>query len=152
MEGTLDLERRKLLVTREQLEAQAGVIRKFETGATRDTDTGKNDYEGFLSPLVLMRFGDYMTEHRKQSDGSLRDSDNWQKGIPLPAYIKSLVRHTLAAWALWRGWNVPKEKIGGVMRQPTLEECLCGVMFNAMGMLHELLKKTAYPVNEREGG
>ena len=27
--------------------------RVFETGATRDTDAGKPDYEGFLSPLVI---------------------------------------------------------------------------------------------------
>ena len=33
-----------------------GKIRKFETGATRDTDQGKYDYEGFLSPVVLDRF------------------------------------------------------------------------------------------------
>jgi hypothetical protein len=58
-----------------------GTIRISKTGATRDTSNGKNDYEGFNNPLVELAFGDYMTEHRIQSDGSLRDSDNWQQGF-----------------------------------------------------------------------
>ena len=32
-----------------------GGIREFATGASRDTDAGKLDLEGFLSPLVLER-------------------------------------------------------------------------------------------------
>ena len=28
-------------------------MRKFETGATRNDDSNKYDYEGFLSPLIL---------------------------------------------------------------------------------------------------
>src|SRR5580698_7792736 len=63
-------------------------FRTFETGATRNLDASKYDYEGFLSPLVMERFGQYMHKHRVQADGSLRDSDNWQKGIPLQAYMK----------------------------------------------------------------
>ena len=55
------------------------MIRKFETGATRDTDEGKLDFEGFFSPIVMERFAEYMNKHRRQSDGQLRDSDNWQK-------------------------------------------------------------------------
>lgn len=57
-------------------------MREFRTGATRDNDEGKYDYEGFYHPLVVKRFGQYMDKHRKQADGKLRDSDNWQKGIP----------------------------------------------------------------------
>jgi len=79
------------------------VIRRFDTGATRDTDEGKLDFEGFLSPLVLERYAQYMNKHRKQSDGKLRDSDNWQKGIPLKAYIKSLWRHFFDLWKIHRG-------------------------------------------------
>ena len=105
-------------------------IRKFDTGATRDTDVGKPDYEGFLSPLVIERFGEYMTKHRKQSDGGLRDSDNWQKGIPKDVYMKSGWRHFFAWWKEHRGLATPDG----------LEEALCAVMFNAMGYLHEHLK------------
>jgi len=105
-------------------------IRKFSTGATRDTDENKNDYEGFLSPLVIEAFGNYMTRHRKQSDGELRASDNWQKGIPKEQYIKSAWRHFLDWWKEHRG---DKSREG-------IENALCGLMFNIMGYYHEYLK------------
>lgn len=115
-----------------------GEIRKFKTGATRDTDMGKNDYEGFLSPLVIERFGNYMTKHRIQSDGSLRDSDNWQKGIPKEAYIKSAWRHFLDFWFLHRGHSrFDKQR----NEEITKEEVLCAILFNIMGYLHEELKE-----------
>ena len=60
-------------------------IRKFETGATRDTDNGKPDHEAFLSPLVLERYGQFMHEHRQQSDGTLRAETIGRKGCPLHA-------------------------------------------------------------------
>lgn len=108
-------------------------IRNFETGATRDTDQGKLDYEGFLHPAVLERFAQYMHTNRIQKDGSVRDSDNWQKGIPTEAYMKSLMRHTMDVWAHHRERpDLAKED---------LETALCAVMFNAMGMLYEELLK-----------
>jgi len=107
-----------------------GKIRKFKSGATRDTNEGKNDYEGFLSPLVIKRFGDYMTKHRKQSDGSLRGSDNWQRGIPKDAYIKSAFRHFVDWWCEHRNFG----------SQDGLEEAICALIFNAQGYLHEYLK------------
>jgi hypothetical protein len=101
--------------------------RVFETGANRDTDEGKLDFEGFLSPLVLERYAQYMHKNRKLKDGSLRDSDNWQKGIPIPVYMKSAWRHFFAVWKSYRIGNISSED-------------LCALMFNIMGMLHELLK------------
>jgi hypothetical protein len=71
-----------------------------------------------------------MHKHRIQSDGSLRASDNWQKGIPLDAYMKSQWRHHMDWWSLHRA--------GG--SQEDLEEAICAVLFNAQGYLHELLK------------
>lgn len=134
---------------------QNGTIRKFETGATRDTEGGKNDYEGYLSPLSLFAFGNYMTKHRRQPDGSLRDSDNWQKGISLPCYMKSLWRHLLDLWSLHRGYQVYKERVNGeevthVQRggpahpdwvEVTVEDSCCGIWFNTQGYLHEHLKQ-----------
>jgi len=111
------------------------VVRKFETGATRDTDNGKFDYEGFISPRVLERYGQYMHKHRHQSDGSLRDSDNWQKGIPLPTYIKSGFRHFVDWWKIHRGLKAFDNR-GPV----DIEDALCGILFNASGYLHEHLK------------
>jgi hypothetical protein len=104
-----------------------GTIRTFDTGATRDTDAGKLDYEGFLSPLALERFAEYMNKNRVQSDGSIRDSDNWQKGIPLTAYMKSMWRHFFKVWRGHRdGHDVTEE--------------LCALFFNVQGYLHESLK------------
>lgn len=114
-----------------------GEIRQFETGATRDSEIGKNDYEGFLSPLVIERFGNYMTKHRIQADGSLRASDNWQKGIPKEAYIKSMWRHFLDVWFIFRGYKrFDKQK----KEEITMEEALCAMFFNIQGLLHETLK------------
>lgn len=106
-------------------------VRTFDTGATRDTDQGKNDYEGFLSPAVIECFGSYMHRHRKQTDGNLRASDNWQKGIPKDAYIKSAWRHFLDWWKYHRGLS----------SQEVLTDSLCALMFNVMGYLHEILKE-----------
>jgi len=106
-------------------------MRYFKTGATRDTDEMKNDYEGFLSPLVIESFGNYMTKHRIQADGKPRESDNWQKGIPQNAYIKSLWRHFLDLWKLHRGHKC----------DVTVEEACNAIIFNIQGYLHEHLKK-----------
>lgn len=103
-------------------------MRKFDTGATRDTDENKYDYEGFLSPLVIERFGEYMHKHRFQADGVIRDSDNWQKGIPREAYMKSMWRHFFSVWKGYRRGN-------------DVREDLCALLFNVQGMLHEDLKK-----------
>lgn len=107
------------------------MTRTFNTGATRDSDEDKLDYEGFLSPLVLKRYAEYLHKHRYLKDGTLRDSDNWQKGMPLSSYMKSMWRHFHDAWLYHRGWpsNV------------NIEEALCGLIFNAMGMLHEIEKE-----------
>src|SRR5262249_23974685 len=73
---------------RSQLMHEVISVREFASGAVRDGDAEKADYEGFLSPLVLERFGRYMHEHRRMADGTIRASDNWQRGIPLDAYMK----------------------------------------------------------------
>jgi len=106
-------------------------IRTFSSGATRDTDEGKPDYEGFLSPLVIEAYGAYMNRHRIQSDGDLRASDNWQRGIPKSAYIKSAWRHFMDWWKEHRG----------IPSRDGLEEALGGLIFNAMGYWHETIKE-----------
>lgn len=113
-------------------------MRTFDTGATRDTDEGKLDYEGFLSEPVLRRYAEYMHKNRIQSDGNVRDSDNWQKGMPIVQYMKSLWRHFMDVWRHHRhGLSHPEQAADWDAE----EEALCGVMFNSMGMLHELLKR-----------
>jgi len=114
-------------------------MRNFNTGATRDSDLGKNDYEGFFSPLVIQRFGDYMTLHRKQADGKLRDSDNWQKGFGDNHYavcMKSLWRHFLDLWFLHRGYKRYDIKDG---HEITIDEAICALLFNGMAYLYKFL-------------
>jgi len=107
-------------------------VRAFETGATRDTAEGKLDFEGFLSPLVLHAFAVHMQHHQRDSAGQWRESDNWQKGIPMDQYMKSGWRHFFDVWANHRRvLPVRKERI---------IRALCAVLFNVMGYLHEYLK------------
>lgn len=110
-----------------------GVIRQFEGGATRDTSEGKPDYEGFLSPLVIIRYGEYMNKHRKQSDGSLRDSDNWQNHFGEDHFavcMKSVHRHFMDMWCEHRG----------IPSKDGLEEALMALLFNVMAYADKLLK------------
>ncbi len=109
---------------------ESGKIRTFETGANRDQDTSKLDYDGFISPLALEAFGTYMNFNRSLADGTQRDSDNWQKGIPLDVYRKSMWRHFFDVWRVMRGYSI----------QENLIWALCGLMFNIQGILHETLK------------
>lgn len=112
------------------------VVREFGTGATRSNDTGRYDPEGFLSPIVIERFAEYMQKHRVQPDGSVRDSDNWQKGIPREAYMKGMWRHFLHLWTRHRGFSVQDS-----MAAADMEEDLCALMFNVQGLLFEVLKE-----------
>src|SRR3990167_2688002 len=111
-------------------ERQSG-IRTFGSGATRDTDEGKLDWEGFISPVAMRYFAEYMHRNRYQSDGTLRDADNWQKGMPRRQYMKSLIRHT---WALWCNWRSEEGSQG--LRKAT--DLLCAIIFNAQGLLLEI--------------
>lgn len=106
-------------------------FRVFETGATRDLDGSKLNYEGFLSPLVLRRFAEYMNKNRTMADGSVRSGDNWQKGMPLESYMDSGWRHFWDWWANHRGVEAGVD----------IEEALCAVLFNVQGYLHEVLKE-----------
>lgn len=106
-------------------------MREFSTGATRDKEDGKLDYEGFLHPWVIDCFAEYMHKHRIQADGELRASDNWQKGIPRSAYMKSAWRHFIDVWKHHRG-------IDG---REGMKTAICATMFNLQGMLFEIIKE-----------
>lgn len=106
-------------------------LRQFKTGATRDNEDGKLDYEGFFSPIVIRKFAEYMHKHRVQADNNLRSSDNWQKGIPKDAYMKSMFRHFMDVWLEHRGYE----------SREGLEEALGALMFNVMGYWYETIKE-----------
>lgn len=116
-----------------EVPAPTPLIRKFETGATRDTDQNKLDYEGFLSPIVLERFGQYMHKHRFQADGHVRASDNWQHHFGADHFsvcMKSLWRHFMDLWMEHRGF---KSREG-------IEDALMGIIFNTMAYADKYLK------------
>lgn len=114
--------------------ASAGIpppVRLFSTGATRDVDDGKYDYEAFLSPLVMEAYGRYMHACRMTATG-MRDGDNWQLGISLPVYMKSLWRHFFDFWKAHRHIATHSHQIINAL----------AIKFNTDGYLHELLKAT----------
>ena len=104
-------------------------MREFSTGATRDTDDGKVDYQCILSIPVLRAFGEYMKKHRVQADGKMRPYDNWKKGIPRKVYRQSKWRHLL-------DWD---EAIDAGDFDKYVEAA-CAELFNIQGHLHESLK------------
>lgn len=104
-------------------------MRIFTTGADRDDDENKPDYEGFLSPIVIESFGEYMLKHQSRKDGSKRASDNWQKGIPQNEYMKSMWRHFKDVWKGHRGFETKEDMVTN----------LNALLFNVQGYLHEQL-------------
>jgi len=93
---------------------------------------GKLDYRGFLHPLVLKRYAEFMNLNRQMKDGSYRASNNWTQGISRGAYASSLYRHHQDVQLHMAG----EPQSAG----EDLETALCAVAFNAMGLLLEVLK------------
>lgn len=107
-------------------------IRKFETGATRDTDKNKLAYEGFFSPIVLKAFAEYMNKHRSMPDGSIREPDNWQKTYGEKHYqtcMDCLLRHIMDLWL----------EHDGFPSRDGIKDALFGIMFNSMAYLYKIL-------------
>ena len=109
-------------------------IRQFDTGANRNSDLEKMDFEGFLNPLVIERYGAYMHKHRKLADGTLRDSANWQKFFGddhKSVCMSSGWRHFLSWWKAHRGYRTEED----------IEESICALMFNAQAYLFKILSE-----------
>jgi len=104
--------------------------RQFESGATRDLSHDKIDYYGFFSPLMIEAFGAYMHYNRFLADGSVRDSDNWKKGIPQVELGRSLWRHFYDVWRWLEGFPIKENIVWAI----------CGAIFNLQGLLHALIK------------
>ena len=113
-------------------------MRSFGTGETRDSKIGKLEYEECLSPIVLEAYAEYMLDCSVLPDGTKRPGDNWQIGIPLEAYMDSLLRHVFDLWKLHRGYKTLDRKTGEPI---TIKKALCAILFNTFGYLHEYIKK-----------
>ena len=142
------------------------MIRIFKGGGLRDTSDGKLEYYGFRHPLLEQSFAKYMHEHRKMSDGSLRNSNNWWKGWDKEVSLQSLVRHLEDLQAITAGYDVVeirdskgvrKEYLkttdvgelnissvstehGAVVKQITSEECCNAIRFNADAYKLQIIK------------
>ena len=110
------------------------LVRTFDSGATRSADAGKPDFAGFTDPLVLERFGEYMSRHRVQPDGVVRASDNWKLDIPQTELFKSAFRH-------FHDWDMER---AGYRSREDEESALCGLIFNANAYLRGLLRARGY--------
>jgi hypothetical protein len=113
-------------------------MRDFDTGATRDTDDGKFDFDGFNSVLVDHAYAAYMHKNRHTKDGDYRESDNWQRGIPFEVYLKSALRHMFEMRAVHHGYHLPTRD--GEEAADYMPDILCAILFNVKGYLHEYLK------------
>jgi Domain of unknown function (DUF1937) len=98
--------------------------RVFATGAKRDVEVGKLDFDGSFSPYALEAVAEYMHRHNSAAH---RAEENWKMGMPLRSFMKSGWRHFHAWWSSHYAAEPDKDAI-------------CGLIFNAMGYLHELTK------------
>lgn len=112
-------------------------MRKFKSGGYRDGDEEKYQYARFFSPEVLRRRAEYMHKHRYMAEGSLRDPDNWKKGLGIQSYMDGLVRHLVDVWLLHETGKSVRPESG---EEVDLEDALVAIIFNAEGWLYELVK------------
>ncbi|MFM9826722.1 dATP/dGTP diphosphohydrolase domain-containing protein [Flavobacterium sp.] len=97
-------------------------IRKFESGAIRDSENGKEDYIETISWIAFRRYAQYMTKCKEKYGAG-----NFKKSIPIDSYECSLVRHLQKYLAnKYESQDIEKESCH-----------LCAMLFNIFGILHE---------------
>ena len=107
-----------------------GKVIQYESGATREDDADKLDLEGFLSPLVMEAYAQYMHFHQKLPDGTMRAGSDWQNGIPFNRLMRSMWRHFKDCWLEHRLWPTRDGRVFN----------LCALLFNANTYLHQVLE------------
>lgn len=129
--------------------------RQFSTGANRNSDTGKLDYEAFNSPIVEKAYAQYLGRHQRLADGTLREGDNWQKLFGdkhFDVCMKSGLRHMMDVWLFHRGFADETAAYSEVTRfenpekpftideriKLAREEAICGTIFNMKAYLFKL--------------
>jgi len=101
-------------------------MRKFTTGAVRDSDDKKEDYIETISWTAFRRYAQYMTSKK-----SRYGQGNFKKGIPIESYEQSLVRHLQKYLA--------NKYEGGVDEKE--DDHLSAMVFNIFGIMHEQERK-----------
>ncbi len=97
-------------------------VTTFASGAIRDKQEGKEDYVETLSWTALKKYAQYMTGKKVRYGAG-----NFKKGIPIENYEQSLVRHLQTYFE--NKYEEGTKEVG--------DHHLCGVIFNAFGILHE---------------
>lgn len=98
------------------------MITKFNTGAIRDSQEGKEDYIETISWRAFKRYAQYMTGKKAKYGAG-----NFKKGIPIESYEKSLVRHLQK--------YLENKYEGGTIEKD--EDHLSAMVFNIFGIMHE---------------
>lgn len=107
-------------------------VRIFDGGATRSPLGDKLCYSRFMDARVVKRYCEYLHKHRVQADGNVREPDNWKNGIPQASYMDSMHRHFMDVWLHNQGHTSEMAE--------DIETALCALIFNAQGMLFEVMK------------
>lgn len=97
-------------------------ITKFDTGAIRDSQEGKEMYTETISWTALRRYAQYMTGKRDKYG-----SGNFKKGISAESYENSLMRHVMK-------YMMNKLEDGNLEKE---EDHLSAIVFNTFGLMHE---------------
>lgn len=97
-------------------------MEKFNTGAVRDSQEGKEDYIESISWLTMRRYAFYMKDNENKYGRG-----NWKKGIPVESYERSLLRHIQKYLA---------NKYDNADLEPN-EDHLSAALFNLQGLIHE---------------
>lgn len=96
--------------------------RKFDTGAVRDSENGKEIYGETISWVAFRRYAQYMTSKR-----NLYGDGNFKRGLPVSCYEESFCRH-LTKYMInkYEGGDLEKD-----------QDHLAAMIFNIFGIMHE---------------
>lgn len=102
-----------------------GVLRISESGAIRNSDIGKINYQGALSPLILEAYGKYIEKHSLLPDGTRRNNKNWQNLFGTPEEHRQVCIESA-----WRHFIDLLMEHDGYESRDGIDEALGGLMFN----------------------
>lgn len=113
-----------------------GLLRKSDTGAIRNSDVDKINYQGALSPLVLEAYGAYIQKHSLLPDGTRRNNKNWQN-----LFGTHEEHRQVCIESAWRHFLDVLMEHDGYESRDGIDEALGGLMFNIQAYWFSLLKE-----------